>query len=334
MNLSTVTHPAAARVRALKSEIDAALPALVEGRTPEALYAPVRYVLSGGGKRLRPILLVLTAEAFGAAPEAARPAAHAVEVFHNFTLVHDDIMDHADARRGRPTVHVRWDDSTAILAGDLLLSLSYDLLAQAEPATGTLRDLLGVYDRMVRALCAGQALDLAFETRTDVTVHDYLGMIDRKTGALVACVFELGARLGGASPEACAALAEAGRRVGRAFQIQDDLLDLTADPDRFGKAVGGDLMEGKKTFLLLRALERAEGDEHAFFARILTDGGLPEADIPEARARMDRLGVFEEARAAVQEHSAVALDRLGALPATDAADAVRWLVAQMQARGA
>jgi geranylgeranyl diphosphate synthase type II len=323
---------AARRVEALRRRLDDALLDLVADAEPAALYEPVRYVLAGGGKRLRPVLLVLTAEAFGAPVARALPAALAVELFHNFTLVHDDIMDGDDTRRGRPTVHVRWDTSTAILAGDLLMALAYDALTRTEVDGPRLRRLLAAFHPMAERLCAGQALDLAFETEEEVSVKEYLHMIDGKTGALVAAVFALGAVVGGAGAQAEADLAEAGRRVGRAFQIQDDLLDLTADPDRFGRPVGRDLVEGKRSFLVLRALERATGAEHAWFARILTDGGLPEAEVPEARARMQRLGVFDDARAAVEEHSAVALARLDALPAGDAARTVRWLVRRMQAR--
>lgn len=329
----------------LRSHVNTRLPQLVEGKTPEELYAPVRYVLEGGGKRLRPVLLMLTAKALGATVQASTPAALAVEVFHNFTLVHDDIMDHAEARRGRPTVHVRWDEPTAILTGDLMMALSYELLTQSPPEA--LPSMLPVYHRMVERLCVGQALDKAFETRPEVSVEAYIDMIDGKTGALLSAVFELGAIIGEASPEQQQALSEAGTLVGRAFQIQDDLLDLVADPDTWGKDIGSDLMEGKKTFLTLRALEHADGDEHAWFERITTEGGLPRADIPEARARMDRLGIFDEARQAVETYSREALNRLKLLhdssrltsqeserapDAQRAAEALQGLIIRMQAR--
>ncbi|MFN3596342.1 MAG: polyprenyl synthetase family protein [Rubricoccaceae bacterium] len=322
---------AAARARALAGTVNEALAALSLPEGPASLYAPVRYVLDGGGKRLRPVILLLTAEAFGgdAARTRALPAALAVEVFHNFTLVHDDIMDHAATRRGRPTVHARWDEPAAILAGDFMMGLAYDLLARAgletpgDSAAGrgdALREALAAFHRMVTRLCEGQALDLAFERRRDVTVDDYLAMIDGKTGALLELCLDLGALAGGAPAEARPALRRAGHDLGRAFQIQDDLLDLTALHADWGKTIGGDLVEGKKTFLLLETLACAEGEERAWFARAL-DGGLPAADVPEARARMERLGVLARTAAAVDEYAQRGVATLAsALPPSTAAD--------------
>jgi geranylgeranyl diphosphate synthase type II len=320
-----------AGVEPLVEEVERGLAALPLPEEPATLYAPVRYVLDGGGKRVRPVLVLLAAEAFGgeAARRRALPAALAVEVFHNFTLVHDDIMDGASARRGRPTVHVRWDPGTAILAGDLLMGLSYDLLAQVEDADTAA--LVRRFHRMVLRLCEGQALDAAFERRADVTVPEYLDMVERKTAALLEAALEIGGRIGGAGEAEQAALGVAGRELGRAFQIQDDLLDLTAEHDGWGKAVGGDLVAGKRTFLLLRALERAEGPERAWLARVL-DGGLPAADVPQARVTMERLGVLEEARAAVRRHSEAGLRALGALPDGPAAEALRALAADLIGR--
>lgn len=324
----------AQHVERLRAEVDRALPSLVEPQVPAALYEPARYVLAGRGKRLRPVLLLLAAEAFGSKPEEALPAALAVEVFHNFTLVHDDIMDHAAERRGRPTVHVKWDEGTAILCGDFLLALSYDLLARLHERVPAdrLAAVLRTYYRMVVRLCEGQALDKTFETQPDVSVDDYLGMVDRKTGALLETTLELGGRVAGAGERHLGALRRAGRHVGRAFQIQDDLLDLTADDARWGKTIGGDLMEGKKTFLLLRALERAGADEHGWFRRIAEDGGLPAAEVPEARERMERLGVLEEAREAVAYHSEAALSCMDELTEGAAVETMRWLIGRMQAR--
>ena len=311
--------------------VDDALAALDLPARPAGLYAPVRYVLGGGGKRVRPALVVLAAEAWGGAEAGARalPAALAVETFHNFTLVHDDIMDHAATRRGRPTVHERWDEPTAILAGDLLMGLSYQLLGQTRGAD--VGRLLASFSRMVAALCEGQSLDLAFETRADVTVDDYLDMIDRKTGALLDLSLELGGLVGGADDEAVDALRRAGRLLGRAFQIQDDLLDLTADGDGWGKTIGGDLVEGKKAYLALRAVERAEGDEKRWLARAL-DGGLPAHDVPEARERMARLGVLDDAVRAVADYSARGGAALDVLPAGPAADALRALAVGLATR--
>ena len=315
----------------LGAEVDRALRALDLPAEPEGLYEPVRYVLEGGGKRVRPALVLLVAHALGgdAARARALPAALAVEVFHNFTLVHDDIMDHAPTRRGRPTVHERWDASTAILAGDLMMGLSYDLVARTEGAD--VATLVRSFATMVARLCEGQSLDLAFERRADVSVEDYLDMIDRKTGALLELALELGGRVAGASAETLGSLQEAGRAVGRAFQIQDDVLDLTAEAPGWGKAIGGDLVEGKKAYLSLRAVERAAGEERAWLARAV-DGGLPPGDVDEARERMRRLGVLDEAADAVARYSADADAALAALPAGPARAALRQLVAGLATR--
>lgn len=333
-DVATDAARAAQHVSRLRAEVDEALPALVEEREPAELYEPVRYVLAGRGKRFRPVLLLLAAEAFGAETEEALPAALAVEVFHNFTLVHDDIMDHAAERRGRPTVQVTWDESTAILCGDLLMALSYDLLARLEGTTPPeqLGAILRAYYQMVARLCEGQTFDKVFEARADVSVADYLRMIDCKTGALLETALELGGRVAGAAAHHLNALRQTGQHIGRAFQIQDDLLDLTADDARWGKTIGGDLIEGKKTFLLLRALEQAEAEEQAWFRRIVRNSGLPEADVPEARERMERLGVLDEAREAVARHSAAALARLDELPQGPAVGTMQWLIGRMQAR--
>ena len=322
------------RHRALVAEaLDRVVPA---GRAPEGLYAPMRFVLEGEGKRLRPVLVLLAAEACGARAEDALPAALAAEVFHNFTLVHDDIMDHAATRRGRPTVHVRWDEPTAILAGDLLMGEAYRLLA--ETPRGDLRALFAAFATMVTRLCEGQALDKQFETEPAVSVERYLDMIDRKTGALLEHCLEAGALVAGAPDAHADALRAAGHAAGRAFQIMDDLLDLVADDVRWGKTVGGDLVEGKKAFLLLRALEasNAAGDaatgDAAFFGRIASERGLAPALVPDARARMERLGVLDDARAAIAAYTDDALAHLHALPPTEARDALVWLVRDLSGR--
>ena len=253
----------------------------------------------------------------------------AVEVFHNFTLVHDEMMDRSDTRRGRPAVHVKWDEGTAILAGDLMLGLSYELLTK--PETVNVRSVLGIYNRMVEQLCIGQRLDTHFETEKEVSVDDYLGMIDGKTAALLSACFEIGAVVGGAPDSDVLALADAGRFTGRAFQIQDDVLDLTADSDDWGKPVGGDLVNGKRTFLTLRAIERAEESEKRWFERIL-DGGISQDEVPEARDRMERLGVIDDAKEAVETYTEYAFDAISVLPEGTFADAAIAMLSRLQSR--
>lgn len=318
-------------VHALRETIDARLSSLITGGEPAGLYEPVRFVLGGGGKRLRPILLLVAGRIFGVEDEDAFPAALAVEVFHNFTLVHDDIMDHADERRGRPTVHVKWDESTAILCGDFLMGLAYDLLARSRGKAAA-SELVARFQVMTTRLCEGQSLDKEFESQQTVSVEEYLNMVDRKTGALLMASLELGGMLGGAGADALVALGEIGRNAGRAFQIKDDLLDLTADDVRWGKAIGGDLMEGKKTYLLLRALERTTGPEREWFLRIVREGALPPAEVGEARERMELSGVLDEARSEVRRYSRRAAEfteRLGESPDVAMLDV---LLARMQER--
>lgn len=329
------------RVATLVAHVDERLSRLDLPASPPQLYEPVRYILSGGGKRLRPVLLLLTAEALGAQPEEAMPAALAVEVFHNFTLVHDDIMDKAAQRRGRATVHRVWDESTAILVGDAMMGLSYDLLSQA--TGGDLGAMLRVYNGMVARLCEGQALDMAFEQTDDVSVGDYLRMIEGKTAALLECCFEIGAVVAGADAETRALLVRAGRELGRAFQIQDDLLDLTANSPGWGKTIGGDLIEGKKAYLLLCALERTSDDlvnrgeanpeDAAFFRRILSEGGLPQEHVVEAARRMERIGVLAHAQRTVAKHTTDGREALeAALPPSESASLLLGLVEQMGRR--
>lgn len=333
MPAETATQPHATEqtLAAATAEIEAALDGLGLPADPPSLYDPIRYVLSGGGKRIRPVVLLLTAEAFGGADARRRAlsAALAAEVFHNFTLVHDDIMDHADTRRGRPAVHIKWSEASAILSGDLMMGIANNLLATTQSDRPA--DANTLYHRMVTRLCEGQALDLAFETTSDVSVEQYLDMIDKKTGALLELCLELGGLVGGADDAACAALRTAGHALGRAFQIQDDLLDLTADHADWGKTIGGDLMEGKKTFLLLRTLERAEGQDREWFARALF-GGIPQAEIEEARVRMKDLGVIDETREAVAAYAQQGVDGLSVLPASHAADAVLALASGLAGR--
>lgn len=330
--MTAVSSPSAARadVESLRERIDEALQSLVSRSEPDGLYGPVRYVLQQGGKRLRPILLLLTSQVFGVDEEDALWAALAVEVFHNFTLVHDDIMDHADERRGRPTVHVKWDDSTAILCGDYLMGLAYVLLAR--PRSTRTAHLIERFQEMVAHLCEGQTLDKEFEARTDVSVEEYLEMVDLKTGALLQTSLELGAMLGGASDEEVACLRRIGLAAGRAFQIKDDLLDLTAEDARWGKAVGGDLVEGKKTYILLRAIERTGGEDRRWLERIITGKGLEPERVQEARERMRRSGVLDEARDEVLRYTNDALDYTKSLPDSAAVATLRWLLGRMQER--
>lgn len=314
----------------IKAEIDKALTRLVTSTQPPELYDPVRYVLSGGGKRLRPALVLLTAQAFGASRSAAMPAALAVEVFHNFTLVHDDIMDNAPERRGRATVQTKWDDGTAILTGDYLLSLSYSLIAQC-PADALPR-LLTVYHEMVSRLCEGQVLDAVFENRETVSTDEYLQMIDFKTGALLSACMRLGGVIGDADAAAMERLGSIGIDIGRAFQIKDDLLDLVADDHRWGKKRGGDLIQAKKTFLLTRAMESDDSEVRNWFARVAAGDGLADDELDEAEGRLRSAGIISHAISTVEAFSDAAASNIMALPQNEFTSALQRLVQMLRDR--
>lgn len=218
--------------------------------SPKELYDPLRYFLQIGGKRMRPILTLLGAELFGMKKEKALNAALAVEVFHNFTLIHDDIMDNAPLRRGYETVHTKWNSSTAILSGDVLMVKAYQLLEKQE---GDLRKLLKSFNRTATEVCEGQQVDMNFETRSDITVDEYIEMIRLKTSVLLGGALELAAIIAETSEKNKEHLYNFGVNIGIAFQIQDDILDLYADPKKFGKKIGGDVVSNKKTILFLLA---------------------------------------------------------------------------------
>ncbi|TXD81889.1 polyprenyl synthetase family protein [Subsaximicrobium wynnwilliamsii] len=225
----------------------------VEPKEPKALYEPIQYILQLGGKRLRPILTLMTTEILGGDYKKAMDAALSVEVFHNFSLVHDDIMDAAPLRRGQETVHTKWDVNTAILSGDAMLIMAYQLFENYEPKT--FRDLAKLFSKTALEVCEGQQYDVDFETRDDVTIAEYLKMIEYKTAVLVGAAMQMGAIVANASEACQKAIYDFGKNLGIAFQLQDDYLDAFGDPETFGKQVGGDIIENKKTILYLKALE-------------------------------------------------------------------------------
>ncbi len=312
----------------LHTEIETSLSSLVTDHHPGELYDSVRYVISGGGKRIRPTLLLLSAKVFGVKSPNAMSLALAVELIHNFSLVHDDIMDHANSRRGRETVHVVWDADTAILCGDVLLAIASECVSLN--TSGDPIQLMQVFGRTVRELCEGQALDMVIGTKEDLSTDDYLHMVDGKTGGLLSASLEMGGIAGGAGPEACAALREAGKSIGRAFQILDDLLDLIADDQRWGKVQGGDLIEGKGTYLLIEARQRARGEDAEFFSRIRPGSGLAVEEIPKAYARMEALGVLDEARSLIHSYTSDALNQINSLPGNK--EELHGLINQMGSR--
>ncbi len=225
---------------------------------PELLYAPIIYSMSGGGKRLRPTLLLLTAEAFGSDVEGAMPAAMAVEVFHNFTLLHDDIMDNADMRRGKPSVYAKWGGNVAILSGDAMLITAYKYLSQLNGEQ--LSRVMPLFNTMALEVCEGQQYDMDFEGKAEVSVEEYIRMIELKTSALLSGSAMIGATLAGASEEDAKRVYRFATELGLAFQLQDDMLDSYGD-EALGKKIGGDILEGKQTYLMVQAMNRASESE-------------------------------------------------------------------------
>ena len=228
-------------------------------KEPRNLYDPVSYILNLGGKRLRPVLTLIAAELFGSDSKKALPAAMAVEVFHNFSLLHDDIMDDAPLRRGKPTVHEKWDVNTGILSGDVMLINSYEHLEGYNP--DILKKLFLLFNRTAVEVCEGQQYDVDFETRNDVSIEEYLKMIEYKTSVLIGAALKMGAIVAGAPEDQQDLIYDFGRNLGIAFQLQDDYLDAFGDPEVFGKQVAGDIIENKKTYLYLKALELANAED-------------------------------------------------------------------------
>jgi geranylgeranyl diphosphate synthase type II len=228
-------------------------------KSPENLYDPLRYFLTLGGKRVRPVLTLMGADLFGVHPSMALNAALAVEVFHNFSLIHDDIMDEAPLRRNKPTVHEKWGRNVAILSGDVLLVKAYQLLEKQD--VRHLGDLLRLFNTTAVEVCEGQQMDMDFESRSDVQIPEYIEMIRLKTSVLLGSALEMGAIIADASLDDRKNLYAFGQHIGIAFQIQDDILDLFADPDKFGKQVGGDVIANKKTLLNLKAREMASPEQ-------------------------------------------------------------------------
>ncbi len=265
---------------------------------PERLYEPVAYSLEEGGKRIRPVVLLMACNLFSEGIESAKPAALAVEMFHNFTLLHDDIMDRSDMRRGKPAVHTRWNDNVAILSGDAMMILAYRLLCGSDEAV--LPKLLSVFNATALGVCEGQQFDMDFESRDDVTVGEYLRMIELKTAVLLAGALKMGALCGGAGDDRADLLYRFGIAVGLAFQLQDDLLDTYGDAAVFGKPIGGDILAGKKTFLLTTALETADEAGRTRLLELLHDGTAePAAKIDAVRAMYDALSVREATEKAI-----------------------------------
>ena len=306
-------------------------------KEPKGLYEPIAYTLASGGKRLRPTLALIAAELIvnggllnGDAIEHTVPAALALEIFHNFTLLHDDVMDRASVRRGRETVHVKWNDNTAILSGDQMLIEAYKQLAQVP--SDKLPQVLKWFNEMATAICEGQQYDVDFEHMSQVRIEDYMMMIEKKTSVLIANALRTGGYIAGASPAQQEALYQYGLHIGLAFQIQDDILDVYGDPKTFGKAIGGDICCNKKTLLLLTAFEQADAESKAELLEWLMVTDRDTEKIAAVTSIYNRLGVREAAETIMEQQTAMALAQLDKLPRNKACDKLRELAERLAVR--
>ncbi len=289
--------------------------------TPRELYEPCDYMLGLGGKRLRPALVLMAYELFRDDVDHVLPAAWAVELFHNFTLLHDDIMDAAPLRRGQPTVHTRWNTTTGILSGDAMLIQAYRHLASFDDSI-IVNELLDIFNRVAIEVCEGQQYDVNFETREDVSLTEYIRMIELKTAVLLGGALEMGATCARAHSQQARQLYEFGRLAGIAFQIQDDLLDTYGDPDKFGKQVGGDILQNKKTFLVLKAREIAPDADRKELDYWMTTGSNPASKVAAVRYLFDRNHIPQVVAAEKQRFQEAAFTHLAAVQVPESRKAV------------
>ncbi len=292
--------------------IDAHIAHLRFDRTPAGLYDPVAYVLSMGGKRLRPLLMLLAYNLYREDVERILPVAAGIEIYHNYTLLHDDLMDRADLRRGKATVHKVWNDNVAILSGDAMLVLAYQYMSRCPD--GCRQAVMELFSQTALEICEGQQLDMEFESRDDVTEAEYIEMIRLKTSVLLAAALKIGALLAGAPAEDAGLLYETGVSMGLAFQLRDDWLDVYGDTARFGKQIGGDILCNKKTYLLVKAMESAKGEAASRLKGWLDAVNPdPREKVSAVTALYDSLGTGSLCEARIEEYSTRASAALDAV---------------------
>jgi geranylgeranyl diphosphate synthase type II len=306
-----------------RKNVETRIKKILKGKKPESLYEPAGYILDSAGKRLRPLLVMLSAKASGGSFKDAYNSAAAVELLHIFSLVHDDIMDNADKRRNKTTVHVKYDVNTAILVGDILLGVAYEYLLK--DAKGDFRKISGAFTKGLCEVCEGQSLDKDFETKKNVTIEDYIKMVEKKTAAMLAMCAVVGAYIGGAGEKEAKALYSYGKNLGIAFQIQDDLLDVTGDVKEFGKNTGGDLVEGKKTFLFITALSLAKGKDRKALQEIIKNKGIKPGEIELYKELYLKLGVIEKAKEEIKRYTKLAVKNLKTIKSGPETEMLEWL---------
>ncbi len=277
---------------------------------PTNLYDPLRYIMTLGGKRIRPVLTLLGAELFSTPANDAMHAAISVELFHNFTLIHDDIMDEAPLRRGMETVHTKWDQNIAILSGDVLMIKAIQELAKQKPEH--VLELLNLFNRTAAEVCDGQQMDMDFEKREDVSIPEYIEMIRLKTSVLLGCALEMGAIIGNASEQDRKLMYQFGQQIGLAFQIKDDILDLYGDPEKFGKQIGGDVISNKKTLLYLTALKDANEAQKIEFLGLEKESNL-DKKVDGVKTLFNTLNIREKVSIIMEIHRKYAMEALAAI---------------------
>jgi geranylgeranyl diphosphate synthase, type II len=312
------------RYTSLKKIIDDKLENVIDKKLPAGIYEPLKYILSGGGKRIRPVLLILSCEAAGGNYKEAIDAAISIEMLHNFTLIHDDIMDNADKRRGKETIHKKWDRDTAILSGDALLGFAYKVMLNT--TSKNIQKIARAFTEGIIEVCDGQSLDKEYEFKKAVSLDEYLTMIDKKTSQLLVSCAKIGALVGNASKNLINILSNYAKNIGLAFQIQDDLLDVTADEKKFGKKIGGDIREGKKTYLLLKALEVVKSkNDLAFIKSVVKNRGLKnDADIKRIIGLYSDYNIINSASKEVEKYTNKANKYLNGLKNKNSRESFLW----------
>lgn len=317
-----------------KTQIDERLFNFIDKEHPKSLYEPLKYVLSGGGKRIRPMILIFSCEALGGTIDDSIDAAVAIEILHNFTLVHDDIMDNANTRRGRDTIHKRWDTNVAILAGDELIGLAYKSLLKTD--SKNIGEIARVFTNGIIEVCEGQSYDKEFENRQSVSVDEYIMMISKKTSRLLETCAAVGAYIGNGTQEEIENLKNYAMNLGLAFQIQDDLLDIIADEETFGKKIGGDIVEGKKTYLLLKANEVIlNGTEKKIITDIINNQpgrDISETAIQNVKMIYEENKVIESATKEIEDYTFKADSYLDKLEESEAKEMLKWFSKMLLSR--
>ena len=311
----------------LMQMVNKAIESLPYDRKPQSLYAPIQYVLSLGGKRLRPVLMLMAYNMYKEDVEHILMPAIAIETYHNFTLLHDDLMDRAEVRRGNPCVHVKWDDNTAILSGDNMLVLAFSRMIQCDDKY--MPFVLRLFTETALEVDEGQQYDIDFETRSDVTEEEYIEMIRLKTSVLLACALKIGAILGGASEQDAATLYEFGEKLGLAFQLQDDYLDVYGDFKTFGKQIGGDIMCNKKTYMLINAQLLANEEQASELnAWLNMENPSREEKVAAVTRIYDEIGVPELVRNRINQYYQEAAQALSRISLPQERTEILWEFAQ------